>query len=104
MIDPSFAVQGAVGVVAVALVGIFVKHWRDMIVKIIPEGFKILRDEMRIAERGAAARHKEHIAHMQRIEDSLARQDGERQQRIAARVKRRRKEPKTRSQTPKKPR
>lgn len=104
MVDPGLAVQTVVGFVAISLVGIFVKHWRDMIVKIIPDGFKLIRDEMRVAERAAMARHKEHIAHMEKIEASLARQDDEKRRRSAARAKEPREKPPRSSKPPKKPR
>lgn len=98
------AIITAVGAIFTGLVVVFLKLFRDLIVKIIPDGFELLRRQMEHAEETADERHDEHIAHMTRIEDTLERQEGRKRQRIAARVRRRGREPRKKPAKAKKPR
>lgn len=102
MDQPGFAIQSVVGIVAVVLVSIFLKLFRDLIAKIIPDGFDLIREEMRIANKGAKKRHKEHIAHMERMQASLDRQEGERRRGSAPRAKTENDKPVRRDPPPKK--
>lgn len=95
------AINSVVGVVAVLLVGIFVRFFRDMVIKTIPDGFALIREELQSANTAASRRHKEHIGRMDRLQATLDRQEDERKRGNAPRARRRKPPPPGRARKPK---